>query len=302
MINWPTVFVVGAGASVDYDLPLGSVLVELIVDGLSTTGFLRKPLLEAGFRLGDLETFADRLKRSDLDSIDAFLEGNEVQFTEIGKAAIASAILFRERDSRGHLFTARRNDHWLRYLWGVMKSQADTASFADNKISFVTFNYDRLIEYYFETVLQTTFNLKRDDARELRDRTMQIVHLHGSIVGRDFGDYSHPLSGEVVQEIASGIRVVHDEIPRGDEVFQIAYELFKSAKRVCFLGFGYHPVNIVRLQLNSLLGNKAQLTGTAYGLGQAEVEMAKKRVGRDFITGGRDEKVERFLRERVPLE
>jgi hypothetical protein len=302
VIRRSTVFVVGAGASADYGLPLGPALVRLIVDGLGETGVLRQSLLEAEFALGDLETFADRLTRSDLTSIDAFLEGNVAQFTEIGKAVIASAILFCEQNPRERLFKESPNDHWLRYLWNGMKSETDAENFSRNRVSFVTFNYDRLIEYYFDTVLEHTFNLGRDDALKLRKDSMRIVHLHGCIAGRDFGVYTHPLAGDVVKHISRGIRVVHDQIPQGDPVFEMAYDLLREAERVCFLGFGYHPVNLTRLQLQSLDYNRTQLLGTAYGLGGAEVEMAKTRVGRSFTTGARNEKIEEFLREHVLMQ
>jgi hypothetical protein len=89
MIRTPTVFVLGAGASAEYGLPLGSALIQLIVDALGETGTLRKPLSIAGVLEGKMEIFADKLHLANLTSIDAFLENNSPEFVELGSFASA---------------------------------------------------------------------------------------------------------------------------------------------------------------------------------------------------------------------
>jgi hypothetical protein len=301
MIKSPTVFILGAGASVEYGLPLGARLIAQIVDALGETGVLRQALVNARMSRTELENFASHLTGADLTSIDAFLEKNTDEFVQVGKASIATMILFREQDARRHLFTNPPADHWLKYLWNLMRAEVDVSSFVKNQVSFVTFNYDRLVEHYYDTVLASAFNLSGSDASALRERAIQIVHLHGAIVGRTFGEYTHPLEGTTVHNIAAGIRVIHDQMPTNDPGFEAAYELLRRASKVCLLGFGYHAENLRRLRLNSLLENRGALYGTAVGLGKAELHVARDRIGMDFIAGGPSEKAESFLREHVPL-
>ena len=162
--------------------------------------------------MDDIDNFATHLTGADLTSIDAFLENNNEQFVQIGKLCIAAMILFREQDPRQNLFAKPPVDHWLKYLWNLMRAETDALSFAENQVSFVT-NYDRLAEYYFDTVLASAFNLTQRDAKNLRERTFQIIHLHGEITGREFGEYTHPLDDTTIRNIAAGIRVIHDPLP-----------------------------------------------------------------------------------------
>jgi hypothetical protein len=301
MIQSPTVLILGAGASAEYGLPIGAALITQIVDALGETGVLRQALVNAQLSQADLEDFACHLAGADLTSIDAFLEKNTQKFVQIGKACIATMILFREQDARTRLFVNPPSDHWLKYVWNLMRAEADVSSFAGNQVSFVTFNYDRLLEYYYDTVLASAFNLSGPNARDLRERAIRIVHLHGAVVGRAFGEYTHPLDGTTVRDIAAGIRIIHDTMPTDDPGFEAAYELVQSASKVCLLGFGYHPENLRRLRLKSLLENRGALYGSAVGLGKAELEVARERIGIGFQAGGPSEKAEVFLRENVPL-
>jgi len=161
MIRTPTVFVLGAGASAEYGLPLGSDLVQLIVDAVGETGVLRKPLSICGVLESKLEIFAEKLHRANLVSIDAFLEKNSPEFVGIGKLCIGLSILFREQDAKRKLLESPPSDHWLKYVWNIMRAETNAASFSENKVIFVTFNYDRLVEHYFDGVLTHAFHLQR---------------------------------------------------------------------------------------------------------------------------------------------
>ena len=86
MIQSPTVFILGAGASVEYGLPLGAGLITQIVDALKARlGVLRQALVNAQMSQADLENFASHLAGADLTSIDAFLEKNTQEFVQIGE-------------------------------------------------------------------------------------------------------------------------------------------------------------------------------------------------------------------------
>ena len=82
----------------------------------------------------------------------------------------------------------------------------------------------------------------------------------------------------------------------------MAYEHISKAERVILLGLGYHPENIRRLRLSSLIEDASYLFGSAYKVGRAEFEVAQRRLGMTLNSGGPKEKAEEFLRERVPLD
>jgi len=310
VITIPTVFILGAGASAEYGFPLGNDLVRMIVAGTEGNGLLYSELLAAGFSGAEVTTFSRKLRDSDSLSIDTFLEGNGGgQFQAIGKAAIAITILRAEQMSIVGQKWLGQNvpaDHWLRYVWNLMRSGcASSKDFTKNKVAVVTFNYDRSVEWYFRTVLESAFNLPGpSDAASLFESAVQVAHLHGKIAHREFGQYN-TLSGQEVKQIASGIRVVHDAAD--EPQFKTAYKLFGEAQLLCLLGFGYHPVNIDRLRLNQSLPRHTAILASTYKMGEAEVRVAQGRIQRRFNTarGGldiwSDYKAEKFLREVAEL-
>jgi hypothetical protein len=305
MIATPTVLIIGAGASVGYGFPLGIDLVKLIVAAAGQGSPQRRELLSAEFRGGDLDTFSERLRLAGARSIDTFLEGNASTMVEIGKAAIALIILQKEDQCKreGRLFIGsaeRLKDHWLEFVWDQMRTGSAAETFVNNQITFITFNYDRLIEYYFRTVLQNAFALPAQEAENLT-RSLRIIHLHGQLGTPIFGHYRDPLPGLLVQEAAKGIRVIHDQFADTDSNFQAAHGALEGASRVCMLGFGYHPVNIERLRLAKYLARKdVDVQGSAYNMGLAEVQAAHARLGRTFAVQP-NYQAEQFLREMVQL-
>ena len=74
-------------------------------------------------------------------SVDAFLE-HRPEYLQIGKLSIALCIMAHEHEKK--LFNAQRN--WYDYLRIKLNSSFD--EFGDNKLSIITFNYDRSIEHY----------------------------------------------------------------------------------------------------------------------------------------------------------
>ena len=105
-----------------------------------------KALIEAGQDRGHLEDFVNTLRESGQASIDAFL-AHHAEFMEVGKAAIAAILIGRER--RDALF-APAEDHWYQYVWSYLQD-AGAAAFGENKLTVVTFNYDRSLERFLIT-------------------------------------------------------------------------------------------------------------------------------------------------------
>jgi hypothetical protein len=74
MIKNPTVFILGAGASIPYNYPSGKTLVGVIITELLNTQTLYQLCSKLEFRESEIKEFANALKFSGDYSIDAFLE------------------------------------------------------------------------------------------------------------------------------------------------------------------------------------------------------------------------------------
>ncbi|MBU0595758.1 SIR2 family protein [Candidatus Bipolaricaulota bacterium] len=305
MITAPTVIIIGAGASFEYGFPLGAKLVkQAVFHTRAPVTALCKALVSSGVSADVAGEFSVRLRDSDSNSIDTFLENNREEYVRIGKAAIALVILLAEADclTEGRLLAKPPADHWLKYIWNVVREACSVQTLQDNRIGFVTFNYDRVLETYLDGVIQNAFNLEPAAATALREQAFPIVHLHGQVSNVGFGAYPPgALLNEQLQEIASGIRVVHDSVPRDDRAFERAFDMIRSAKLICCLGFGYHPTNVGRLRLKELKAQKAQFCGSAYGMGAAQIQQAENMLGLSINPTSGNLKCEAFLQEHVVL-
>ena len=265
----------------------------MAVGGLSNTGSpLRVELARCEAREGDVNEFFSRLHGSGLTSLDAFLEGNQAELVRIGKLVIAAELLSSVDERK--LTDLDVAGHWYRYLWNHLRQGATRETFTGNRLSVITFNYDVSLERFFTNAISHTFGLRWKDAAELFGRTVKVVHVHGDIGGVDaYENRPRPQPGVLVRQAAERIKVVHDEVGSSAE-FDAARKLISTAEIACFLGFGYHPANIKRLQINQCLPDGARLYGSTFKMGAAEVTRAQQHLGRTLF---HPYDAEQFLRE-----
>jgi len=256
MITTPTVFILGAGASMNYHYPSGK---DLVVEIRNNPPDLRE------FNIAPLEVkaFTDALHKSDSLSVDAFLE-HQPKFLEIGRLSIAQALMKREHEER-------LTSDWYQYLLNCMICPFE--HFKDNRVSFITFNYDRSLEQYLFTVLCNRYPLKPEDIAATLNH-FDFVHVHGQLgylkwQKRDAGEsraYTPDIDRGTLAIAANGIKIISEKID-GSPEFTKAQELMTKATNIFLLGFGYHHINLKRLGLP--LGSKLIL-GTALGFTPAE--------------------------------
>lgn len=248
MITDPTVLILGAGASADYGFPIGRQLLLDICRDASPGGQLFDLLgRRMEFPQGEIDRFREALQNSQAPSVDLFLE-NRKDFEEIGKLAIAATLIPYENYEA---FLPIEKPRWYETLFGLM---VQGGRFEENRLSVITFNYDRSLEAFLFLALQNLHGLKPEDAED-RLRKIQIVHLYGALgdklspVDLERG-YQPKLQGNWVTVAAQRIKIVHEAQP-GKE-FEVAQKLLREAEEVVFLGFGFHPVNVQRLRLQEL--------------------------------------------------
>ena len=291
------VLILGAGASAPYGFPTGIGLIEQIckefphhAQGMGK----RVPFAER--RREAAEEFTETLARSGRRSIDLFLQHNP-RYRNIGKLAIARALLPKE--SEKGLFSVdaiSRTDHWYARLLNML-ARGDPERFPQVSLAIITYNYDRSLEHFFMEGMKSSYEgLDQASAAALL-HAMPIVHLHGQLgllpwqagdgprVG--YGGSPQP-SGVVATEAAQHIKIIYEDIAETPELRQ-AHELLAGAETVIFLGFGYDPVNLERLKLQSCLRPDAAIVGTAHGLTKMEREYVRARLGR---LAGNDRQIE----------
>ncbi|KKM23054.1 hypothetical protein LCGC14_1619050 [marine sediment metagenome] len=276
MIETPTVLILGAGASIDFGYPPGKLLYKSIVGELGNPRckfcqFLR----EARFSDDEMRQFGESLRYSGLDSVDAFLE-HRAEFTKIGKAAIAE-VLIRKEATRD-LFGDPLNGNWYKYLFQRLDTSFD--QFGNNKLGVVTFNYDRSLEQFLCVALQNRHGKGERDCAEQLSR-IPIVHVHGVLGGLPWQqnlpyrrEYAPEATTRDKRQSADMLKIIHEGTDE-DAAFREARELLAGATHIYFLGFGYNPTNIRRLQLHGLPGGHT-IRGSTRGLTEDECNDAEQ--------------------------
>jgi hypothetical protein len=264
MVTEPTVLILGAGASADYGFPLGKGLRDLVSNIKDNS--IAAVIQEAGYPLDRLLEFVDKLRHSGFTSVDWFLE-ERPEYIEVGKAAIAASLIPYEDPSK--LFPPHApQKHWYELLLNVLDDPL--GNFESNNLSIITFNYDRSIEHYLFTALSTRYGLI-ERAVDVMNK-FPIVHVHGSLGGllpleKNGRRYESKITPESIRIAANEIIIVGEA--SGDTAeFERARSLLKDAKRIVFLGFGYHPESVKRLGIfnerwNSEMREKVRVGGTS---------------------------------------
>jgi len=278
MIQTPTVFVLGAGASADFHFPIGKDLVQAVVNNLRTTTQVREQILESGFSVKDIEDFSDALRFSAEWSIDAFLE-KRPSFMNIGKSAMAAVLILKE--STEQVFNPLGGFNWMQYLVGKMQGSS-FEGFANNRVTFVTFNLDRVLEHYLCTVLKNAWGKEEHEVGALL-KQIPIIHLHGQLGFLPWQSDRAPhvrnfepfLDTETIRVAGEGIKVVHEGIEDRREQFDAAKAAILAADRTYLLGIGTGNVNLSRLGEKGFPNDK--VFATEMGLTQVEYDDIHRR-------------------------
>lgn len=281
------VLVLGAGASSPYGFPTGPELISLITSEHGRDPALLRVLRSSGVEEESIVAFRSQLQAAAPRSIDRFLELNE-DHRSVGRAFIAALLIQREQPS--NLLEVRDSQRWYGYLWDFIETDRPEDLFKDDRLSVVTFNYDRSLEYWLINKIQHYYGMPRSLAIPIA-RRLKIVHVHGRIGGIEAIEANsrvyEPHVNEASLQIAMREMRLIGEAAESDRGFQEAHDRILYANLILFLGFGYHRTNIQRLKLHELCADRtsrpgwemlanmgipghALLRGTALGLTESE--------------------------------
>ncbi len=367
MIKEQTVLVLGAGASCDLGFPLGKKLWQDIYSfvhaksygirkggtkntstriGIDNSKLLAR-LLELAVGLGlekeqketdvtFVEKFGEELFEAQPISIDQFLS-DRPEYSLIGRICIVFCIsIYEDENSERFIPTMSEGSvdyvfpkfGWYEYLWYKMTESVDSIEgFKKNKVTVITFNYDRSLEFYLFRSLKAKFGKYEAEAADVF-ADIEIKHVYGKLapfywehnylninsdlskdrlakkctdfcpwepsvlirlwgdVGshgmdqRDFDDNRTVLTDEARSEIVNTFIDAANNIKIYSEVIDAHKSReylnnFNNAKRIYFLGFGYHEQNLLALGMNDtdrVLNESVKIFGTAYGMSDGEME------------------------------
>ncbi len=273
MFNKSVVFVIGAGASHEYNFPLGSSLKDKVAKKVrfrfdqgsshlvggdpDLLDHIRRHVTDTN-RRNDYTRATNVLASAipsyiSIDEALHYVSGSP-EAVEVGKIAIMLEILEAERNSalaisrqNGRLDINGLDDRWIAEMFsmaiaGLQREALDTAF---DKVTFINFNYDRAIEHYLYWALQERTSASSDEARRIVEK-LNFIRPYGSIGplswntndDRSFGTtaYFDPFSRIGLMRTYTDKEQLHDA--------SAMTRALEDAKLIIFLGFGYHATNV----------------------------------------------------------
>lgn len=264
MITTSTVFLTGAGASNEYGFPTGHELIELMLEELPNQIANLAKVKVYGFDWNERDPhhFYHKLRESRPRSIDTFIELNN-HFRAIAQFSIARVLLDRENCE----LLIDKTDTYLQAIWyELIDGVKSIDDFLKNRISFVTFNYDRSLEFFFRTRINAYFHYSPPEKVVEALRSIRILHIFGFLDPifdvRPYGKKeSFIATCRDYFKISKDITLLHE----ASENFNDANELFQVASQIIIMGFGYEQTTFEKLRLNNLPTDK-KIVSSDYGL------------------------------------
>lgn len=253
-LNKRTVFILGAGASNPYGLPLGVELKREMLGHLSSQN-CRNILTQHGFERSLVEDFFESLSGTYHPTIDIFLEKKK-KFRSLGSYLIAYTLLPLER--HGSLFPQK---DWYGHLYNVINFEHESPH--TDKMTFVSLNYDRSLEHFLTKNIH--YNCPDDAIQNAQSKLkcIKIIHAHGSLGPYPQIHYGNKSTdANVLRTAADGIRIVSDRL-QDSEDFKNAQFAIHEASNLVFIGFGYDPTTLKILMSSATNLDRKRILGTA---------------------------------------
>ncbi len=215
-------------------------------------------------------------------TIDYFL-ANRPDWEELGKRVIAHCLLRSENLAKAGrvLWRSEKGDDWYGLLWSAVQRDLDlstkTPSFPVERFGFVTFNYDRSLEYYFYHAVKSLHGVGHDEALSFVE-SMKITHVYGSLGQLKNVPVGEAITSEVVARAADSLETMATTLRARSFA-----SLLRGAEKLCFLGFGFHPQNLELLGVHNLAGKNGtaeslpRVYGTSIGMYGEELSRAMRR-------------------------
>ena len=303
-----TIFVVGAGASKEFDpggssMPVGSELAVQIENAIvhdlesakggNLVGVVGA-IAQSGYR-DEHRTAIKRIRDGILSkpSIDEFIDDWQdfPHLQSIAKMYIARCILEAERNCvLGKLTTHYTDvaagmralrDSWLcliaRSINPTSRRRDVEHVFANS--AFITFNYDRCIEEFLYHWFTNTQDMSKDRAISALD-DIPILHVYGSLgdnLARNNGRPNIPFgaSQDYIRAASTSLSTFSETV--SDDSFRKIRHLVGSCENIVFLGTAYHRQNL-KILFDDKPPENVSIFGTTFGMKAQVCEDIRKRL------------------------
>lgn len=311
MTKYKFTFVLGAGASQEVGLPVGTTLRDQIASLLNITfdfgrqktgdslvmAAIRECTQLPGAKEQDANAYVHACRRirdalPQSISIDNLIDthrGNGL--IEIcGKLGIARAILRAERQSSLYFDPSNKPrpdlsrvaKAWLTPFFQLLTENCPLPLLPERlkSTAFVIFNYDRCLEQFLFHSLQNVYGVTEQQALDLT-RQLTILRPYGSVGAlRSLGSgRSIPFGGEPdasqLLELALGVKTFTEGIDPAKSDIQTIREAVTSTQKLVFLGFAFHPSNIdllFPLETRAVNGTSTRVFFTDKGLSSSATD------------------------------
>ena len=309
-----TVFVLGAGASYEVGLPVGAQLKDQIAKLVN----IKFSDVGSGEHTGDawvMEAFRAHARAESLNvnellhagwhisdampqaiSIDNFLDARrgEKLIELAGKLGIVQGILHAERNSKIFIdprsqsnrikFTNVTNT-WFNKFFQLVTENCRFEDVVERlkSVSIISFNYDRCLAHFLLHSLQNYYGVSTQEAEEVL-RDFEVLYPYGTVGPLPFAaaqkgvTYGATLNGAGLLEHSREILTFTEGTDqRFSEITRIRNNI-KNAKRIVFLGFAFHPLNMELLapKPETISPRNQIVIGTAYGLSISDLEAIRE--------------------------
>ncbi len=307
-----TVFVIGAGASHEVNLPIGeglkdkiSTLLDIRINQSGTQESGSSDIVKAlrlsarspdGHKL-DIQPYLNSALhiRDALPlaiSIDNFIDSQrgDEKIILCAKLAIVKAILQAEADSdlsfesiddSSSVDFKKIENTWFIPLFKLLSENCCKEDLRERfkNITFIIFNYDRCVEHFLYHALQTYYKMSEDNASELI-KSLSIFHPYG-VVGnlpwynnQNAIDFGSKLHPQTLLDLSKNIRTFTEGTdPNSSDIVSIR-EQIGAVNRLVFLGFAFHPLNMEILNPKEHFkeGSQIHCYGTAYKISASDLD------------------------------
>jgi len=312
MASKKTVYVIGAGASMEANLPTGTELKDNISTLLDIRFDAFTPISGDRYITEALRIHCNQRDGSDFNqhlcaawrirdampqaiSIDNFIDthSDDEKIELCGKLAIVRSILQAESKSLLHINNSnihnKMNFKALESTWysGFMKLLTENCRKEDlperlKSIALIIFNYDRCIEHFLFHSLQNYYGINNDDAAALVNQ-IEIYHPYGTVgtlpwQGSHNVEFGAKPQSPTLLELADDIKTFTEGTdPNVSKIISIRKNV-SEAENIVFLGFAFHDLNMTLLSPESITPGYLRVTtcfGTAKGISDSDCEIIR---------------------------
>lgn len=303
MFKRQTLFVLGAGASAEANLPLGTGLAQVIGKKMD----IRFERFNEQVGQGDMDLYMQVTQNMQRElkefqnaawlirdgiglaqSIDDFLDlhRSNPYVVRYGKAAIVKSVLEAERRSKLYFQNSSGIEvfdtgavvgTWFVKFVHMLGRGVPRENVREifEPVSFIVFNYDRCLEHFLAHALHKLYGIALPEATDIVSDS-HIIHPYGVIEEkRPFGNTggNHVVHSNV-------IKTYTEQTTDGDLLNAIHSEV-ERAECIVFLGFAFHSQNLLMLRPAKKMAPKP-VFGTAFGMSDADVEVITNKITEFF--------------------